>query len=178
MSSTLASMQSENNRPPGNWFQAFSSNEAIMIADYCAEEVRRQGRTPIEVGHMIRAWFNALENQYGGAEFNVGLIEGWGMLIEPEKNEKGFRTGPVYVQGGGIAIMKTPPDEIAGRFDKFFEHLPDMTALEAYREFEEIHPFWDGNGRVGKIILNWLNGTLLDPIFPPNDFWGRKIVNP
>lgn len=35
-----------------------------------------------------------------------------------------------------------------------------------------------GNGRTGKILLNWLNGTLLNPIFPPADFWGRPIQNP
>jgi fido (protein-threonine AMPylation protein) len=53
-----------------------------------------------------------------------------------------------------------------------------MTALEAYKEFEFIHPFEDGNGRTGKIILNWINGTLLDPIFPPNDIFGYEISNP
>jgi fido (protein-threonine AMPylation protein) len=53
-----------------------------------------------------------------------------------------------------------------------------MAPLEAYVEYEEIHPFVDSNGRTGKIILNYLNGTLLDPIFPPNDIWGDWISNP
>jgi fido (protein-threonine AMPylation protein) len=40
-----------------------------------------------------------------------------------------------------------------------------------YFEFEQIHPFKDGNGRTGKILYNYLCGTLDDPIMPPN-FWG------
>jgi fido (protein-threonine AMPylation protein) len=50
-----------------------------------------------------------------------------------------------------------------------------MTPDEAYLEFEEIHPFVDGNGRAGKIIFNWLADSLGDPKMPPN-FWG--IYNP
>ncbi len=46
----------------------------------------------------------------------------------------------------------------------------DGTPAEAYREFQEIHPFRDGNGRVGKIVFNLLNGTLHDPQMPPNFF--------
>jgi fido (protein-threonine AMPylation protein) len=59
---------------------------------------------------------------------------------------------------------------------KWEENLPNMTPEQAYYEFEIIHPFRDGNGRTGKIIYNWLMGTLRAPVFPPDMFGG--ISNP
>ena len=46
----------------------------------------------------------------------------------------------------------------------------NVLAVMAYYNFEKIHPFGDGNGRTGKIILNWLNDSLESPVMPPN-FW-------
>jgi fido (protein-threonine AMPylation protein) len=45
-----------------------------------------------------------------------------------------------------------------------------IDADAAYREFQTIHPFRDGNGRTGKILYNYLRGTLADPVMPPNFF--------
>jgi fido (protein-threonine AMPylation protein) len=42
-----------------------------------------------------------------------------------------------------------------------------------YYEYENIHPFRDGNGRTGKILYNYLLGTLDNPKMPPN-FWGSS----
>jgi hypothetical protein len=170
-------MEFDENWPPESSGPSLFPNEIVRIANYCAEEVKRQGRFTPQVGNMIEAWMDALNHQYHGDSLSLGMIRNWGCLIEPTQN-RGFRTGDVYISDFGVAIRKTSPERILSRFERFFDNLEDMEALDAYREFEEIHPFWDGNGRTGKIILNWLNGTLLDPIFPPEDFWGRRITNP
>lgn len=154
---------------------ALTNDEIRKITAYCAEEVNRQGEWHQKyVASMIDAWLYAIEEQYHGNDLSVPLIESLGRKIKPDINADGFRRIPIFVGNE----RKAPAAEIAGRLDRWVELLPNMTALEAYREFEEIHPFIDGNGRTGKIILNWINGTLLDPIFPPSDFWGVEISNP
>ena len=47
--------------------------------------------------------------------------------------------------------------------------LDPIDALLWYWRFENIHPFTDGNGRTGKIMLNFLLGRMADPVFPPHD---------
>lgn len=151
-----------------------SKNEIARIVDYCAEEVRRQGDTPLHVGYMVNAWLDALLWQKEGRHLNTDLVLALAAVIEPEENEDGYRGGQVTVGN------RVPPraEEVERLMERWSENLSEMSALEAYLEFEHIHPFWDGNGRTGKIILNWLNGTLLEPIFPPNDIFGYPIANP
>lgn len=138
------------------------------IVRYCAEEVSRQRRGPIEVANMVDAWIAAMEIPN---PLTITVIEGLGMMIEPGENADGFRQCNVSV---GTRIC---PDsrEVRGLMEKFCQRVGDMTPNEAYREFEEIHPFRDGNGRVGKIVFNARNGSLDLPEMPPN-FWG--IANP
>lgn len=151
-----------------------SINETRAIRAYCTEEVERQGRGPDRVPGMLEAWMDAIQQQYDGNWLTGTLIGRWGKMIEPEYNDGGWRRVTV---GVGDRICPRP-EELDRLMDRWLANLQDMSALEAYKEFEYIHPFEDGNGRTGKIILNWLNGTLLDPIFPPNDLFGYAIRNP
>lgn len=149
-------------------------NEIRHIVSYCSEEVRRQQDGPLNVGYMVDAWMDAIEHTYHGDELSLGMIERWGILVEPNDNADGFRTGDVYI-GGAFAVRV---NEMHDRLERWERFLPDMTPLVAYEDFERIHPFFDGNGRTGKIILNYLNGTMLNPVFPPSDLFGEYIENP
>lgn len=149
------------------------------IIDYCAEEVRRQGRGPLSVAHMLRAWTHAYRSR-GPLPWDMTVedIILWGSMIEPQYNDPGrFRYMTVRV---GDHVAPSPQD-VPGLMDAFVQRVnagwegDTFTPEEAYFEFEYIHPFRDGNGRTGKIILNLLNGTMRDPVWPRNK-WG--INNP
>ena len=150
----------------------------MQVIEYVREEVWRQGHNidTIDgiqrVGWMLNAWSYALgELPRKPAARDMVAI---GKLIEKHKNKDGIRTCNVRV---GDRLCP-PHEEVQGLLFSLFAKRDELTSMDFYRGLLEVHPFADGNGRTGKIILNWLNGTLLNPIFPPNDFWGGWIRNP
>lgn len=141
------------------------------IIAYSTEEVIRQRAAPEAVGWMLSAWITAV-TLYDAHSPTIPLltdpsvIGSWGRLVEPSKNARGFRTGHVRVG----ARLCPPPEDLERLMKQFCARVYALMPEEAYREFQEIHPFFDGNGRTGKILFNWLNGTLRDPMMPPNFF--------
>lgn len=156
--------------------RSFVMPHAPVVA-YVTEEVSRQGHDVESldglqrVGFMLSAWTLAL--LWHGPITATTVIE-LGQRIEPSKNTSGLRRCGVRVGDRVCPAFAKVPQMLAD----LLERQNAMAPLEFYREFEKIHPFVDGNGRTGKILLNWLNGTLLDPVFPPSNLWGREIRNP
>ncbi len=71
-------------------------------------------------------------------------------------------------------FVPPPPDEMTralGDFEKFLhDHGELLTLLKigiAHAQFETIHPFLDGNGRTGRLLITvmlWLEGLLEEPV--------------
>ena len=151
--------------------------EAVGIVRFCADEVERQRADPDAVCWMVQAWLDArlrFEKTSPLAlksALTVPMIERWGRLIEPTKNANGFRVYNVRVGAATCPSHEDVPRLMA----ELIACLPELTLEKAYLRFEMIHPFADGNGRVGKILFNWLRGSLNNPQIPPNFF---NVANP
>ena len=157
------------------------------IIEYVTEEVSRQGHDvqSLEDGlprvrWMLEAWEYALEQVQGlyptpkGRDIDLADVLRVGRLVEQVKNQDGLRDCRVRV-----GWNQTPdPEEVPRLLESLLENQGSFQPVGFYKEFEEIHPFVDGNGRTGKVLLNWLGRTLLAPVFPPRNLWGREIRNP
>lgn len=80
---------------------------------------------------------------------------------------------------GGTASVTAPKEKVKKemtRLMKWFNKnkrtiYPPILALEFHWRFERIHPFQDGNGRAGRILLN---AWLLDSFFMPVIFFSEN----
>lgn len=65
-----------------------------------------------------------------------------------------WRDVPVYIGG----TRKDQPPLVIDQLMKDLCHMinkGELSPIEAHIQFENIHPFIDGNGRIGRMILNW-----------------------
>ena len=75
-----------------------------------------------------------------------------------------FRSKEVTVGGDETCI----PFKIAGEIDKIFPVTVEDDLIEFYTKFQKIHPFEDGNGRVGGVIVAALSFAKYGVYLAPN----------
>jgi hypothetical protein len=144
----------------------------ISVIRWAAEECARQESGEMSVYHMIEGWLYADASRYLERDPTIEHALVLGGIIEPSKN-KYYHFRKVNVQiGDQILPWENVTVALNNLFTLGLEALKEekITLDEWYKEFEEIHPFVDGNGRVGNILYNWIRGSLKHPIHPPN-FW-------
>jgi hypothetical protein len=147
----------------------------LAIVRFCAVECELQRSGERSVFWMIAGFLYA---QAAETTHDDGLpleedVLALGGYIEPEKNRDGYRTVGVRVGYD----LKPHPAEVPGLMKGLMELTSPIMAEEWFRQYEEIHPFRDGNGRTGQILYNWIRSSLDAPVWAP-DFWADPRRRP
>jgi Fic family protein len=137
----------------------------------------------VEVSSYVSALEYGLERVRNGFPLSNRLIrEVHGILRSKgrgaEKNPGEFRRSQNWIGGmrpGTAAFVPPPPEEVPacmGALELFLHDQPMRTptlikSALAHVQFETIHPFLDGNGRVGRLLITLLlciEGLLSEPL--------------
>jgi Fic family protein len=157
------------------------------LADLMLLELDEQPGVPLadarEVSRYVAALEHGLSRLRGGFPLSLRLIrevhevllsDGRGASLTPGE----FRRSQVRVGGtrpGNAAFVPPPANEL-GECLKSFEHFlhdrpeatpPLLKAALAHVQFETIHPFLDGNGRIGRLLIALqlaADGLLREPL--------------
>ncbi len=141
-----------------------------------AENARRQRSGPMSVWRMADAheWF--CSDERWATQPSEIIILGVAVRVDPGYNHGGYRHENVRI-GQYVA-----PDwqEVPRLVEQLVREGIDLSPDDWYREFEEIHPFRDGNGRTGAILWNgalWRRDNGISSLRHPPDFFDRNWFN-
>ncbi len=137
----------------------------------------------VEVSNYVAAMNHGLKRLKEGFPLSNRLIkEVHGVLLAKgrgsDKNPGEFRRNQNWIGGtrpGNALYVPPPPDQVAetmSSFEKFLHDMPERTpilikAALSHVQFETIHPFSDGNGRIGRLLITLLlcnEGILRQPL--------------
>jgi Fic family protein len=93
-----------------------------------------------------------------------------------ERDIGGFRDRVGWVGGATprvAAHVGSPPERIAAAMDDLLRFVnrddvePTVQAALVHAQFELIHPYADGNGRLGRVLISWILARGLELRVPP-----------
>lgn len=160
------SMTYHSNAIEGSTMQLAEVNLALggyrIPGEHTAEEVAET------LGHA-QAWQRVEQDIAANSPMRPEFIIELHDLVKPYHSQRGeWRKQQVYIRGA----QHTPPPawEVSRYMDEWIRYVnkahadPIEAAATAHAAFEVVHPFLDGNGRTGRLLLNWM---LLKAGYPP-----------
>ena len=156
---------------------------APVVDIVLAEE--RAGAAPSSAAGLVAANLatvaDAVASAAEHAPLSVELLCAWqGMLLAGSPTPERY-VGRVRDEQGWIGgtspldahLVTPPPGELARLLEDLVAYAnrsdvdPVAQAAVAHAQFEIIHPFADGNGRVGRVLVSWLLTRRLSLVVPP-----------
>jgi Fic family protein len=161
------------------------------LADLLLYEIDEQPGVPVadarEVSRCVAALERGLRKLRGGLPLCMRLLCEMHKVLLTHPGGRGktpgeLRRSQVWIGGTrpGTAVFVPPPaSELAAclkPFERFLNDEPEPTppllkAALAHVQFETIHPFLDGNGRIGRLLIVLqlvADGALREPMLYPS----------
>jgi Fic family protein len=145
-----------------------------------------------EVSRCVAAMAHGLERLRGGFPLSLRLLRDMHAVLLDHPQGRGktpgaFRRSQVWIGGTrpGNAVFVPPPaaqlTDCLDKLERFLHDEPEPTsplvkAALAHLQFETIHPFLDGNGRIGRLLIVLqlvADGVLREPMLYPSLFFKK-----
>jgi len=166
------------------------------LADLLLYEIDEQPGVPVddarEVSRCVAALEHGLKALRSGLPLSMRLLKGMHEVLMAHPGGRGktpgeVRRSQVWIGGtrpGNAAFVPPPANRLAEclkSFERFLNDEPEPTpplikAALAHVQFETIHPFPDGNGRLGRLLIVLqlvAGGVLREPMLYPSLFLKR-----
>lgn len=138
----------------------------VAFAELSSDDLEVHGNTATahvasQVARNVRAMRDAIDLLGTGAWVHEQIWDVHHQLLP--WHPRGYRQSQVWIGGVGPldAEYAGPPHETVGRYmDDLLDYvntagdLPILAAALVHAQFESIHPFSDGNGRVGRALVH------------------------
>lgn len=141
----------------------------MKVLEYIQSESDRQSATLEETIGMVKAW-DYIKDFHSPPE--LAAIRQMSYLITGNIE---YRRVPAVFNQGQPAINAELIPDVMYKWEAWYmttENVKDVLD-EIIKEFLNIHPFSDGNGRVASLLYNHFNRSILDPV-PLPYYFGEK----
>lgn len=122
----------------------------------------------------------AIEEAHAGP-LTVGSLSRWHRTLMTGSPTPAQHVGTVRTEQGWIGgtspldahLVTPPPNDVPALLDDLIAYVnrddidPVTQAAIAHAQLEVIHPFADGNGRVGRVLIAWILVRRLSLVTPP-----------
>jgi Fic family protein len=166
------------------------------LADLLLFEIDEAPGVPVEdareVSRCVAALEHGMQALRGGLPLSMRLLRGMHEVLLSHPGGRGktpgeVRRSQVWIGGtrpGNAAFVPPPAEKVLeclGPLEHFLNDEPEavsplLKAALAHVQFETIHPFLDGNGRIGRLLIVLqlvADGVLSEPMLYPSLFFKR-----